>query len=212
MCEPTSADIVKKLFEIYEKTGRIVADAFVPSNFIKTANGSVVCIDVGAALKLERRMYRQKSVESLNFWNRFGMSFAYHRTFSEIERAHPTLIPVIKATKALLHLQAHRPDCRRVSELPLLNEELIEQLAAGYDNNNRPTLEVDLQLSNYHSPEELDDNDNDAIPPDDATPLVAHGHFNFGLFTQHLAQIKKPESWLDRLARGTTVAWCNKLL
>ena len=137
--EPTQAEIAQKILEIYEKTGRIVADAFVTSNFIKVENGSIVCIDVGAAFFLESRsdLKRIHSKVSLESWqegseekSRRPMSLVYRDTFARRYRDSV----IIKVTKALLYLQMHRPDCRHVSVMGE-NATLINSLAWGYDEN-----------------------------------------------------------------------------
>jgi hypothetical protein len=170
--QPTDNEIIKKLFEIYQKTGRIVVDGFVKANFIKMLSGEVVCIDVGFALKLENRMDRQQSRESLDFWDRDGMSRIYASLFSDHEKRFTRLVPVIRATKALLYLQMHRPDVRYVAHL-YLNKPLIEQLVEGYNENNKPIhpnltqiiSDLDLQLLPYLSEQPVVlTSDDDDIP------------------------------------------------
>ncbi len=145
--KPANSEIVKKLFEIYEKTGRIVVDAFVTANFIKMADESVVCIDLDVALQLEKRLRRQSSQESLDFWYNNENFQTYYCAFADTVNELPGLISVVNATKALLYLQVHRPDFRYVSAL-CSNVQLINRLAAGYDENNKPDNRAQYPVQN----------------------------------------------------------------
>lgn len=137
--KPTHAEIAQKVLEIYENTGRIVADAFVTSNFVKTEDGSIVCIDVGAAFFLESRprFERSHSQASLKTWwggergKNSAMSCIYRHTFTAEKKTYEVIVNTIKA---LLYLQMHRPDFRRVSVMRS-NKDLINLLALGYDKN-----------------------------------------------------------------------------
>lgn len=231
--QPMSDEIIKKLFEIYQQTGRVVVDGFVKTNFIKTVNGDVVCIDVGFALQLENRKGRQQSEESLDFWNRNCMSRVYTDTFFDTEKEFPHLVPIIDATKALLYLQMHRPDFRQVAYL-YLNKALMKELVMGYDENNKskdpnltqiisnldsklsaPLLEhsVASPITRFFSSTTVtvgsSDESESTISSDHSSPLQPR--LTLKLFAENFVQNKKPKSWLDRLAESTTAAWCDKL-
>lgn len=149
--QPTQAEIAQKILEIYEKTGRIVADAFVTSNFVKTADGSIVCIDIGNAFLLESRppisgLPRVHSQVSLDTWNgsvvnRSAMSDIYRNAFCQWQNSHAIIIHV---TKALLYLQMKRPDFRLISALLENNSLLINLLASSYDKNFSTMSEPDI--------------------------------------------------------------------
>lgn len=114
---PTHSEIVKKILEIYDRTGRIVVDAFVTSNFVKTVDGNIVCIDVGNAFFLECRpdsiLARQHSQTSLDTWQ--GDLFEnYQRAFKTEQGRYGE---IINAIKALLYVQKQRPDWYRASTL-----------------------------------------------------------------------------------------------
>lgn len=130
---PTQSEVVQKLMEIYERTGRIVADAFVGGNFIKTTeNGRVVCIDVGAAFFLESRssLGRIHSRASLDTWNgEMPMSHIYRDALNKRQKE---LGEVVSAIKALLYLQMYYPDFRSVTQMTK-DEQLIHSLVQGYD-------------------------------------------------------------------------------
>ncbi len=146
--QPTHEEIAQKLLEIYERTGRIVVDAFITSNFVKTANGNIVCIDVGAAFFLESRpgLAQNHSQVSLDTWNGNAeytpMSGIYRKVFAKHSRI------IVDVEKALLYLQMHRPDFRSVSAM-LRQGSLINLLALSYDENSTRQNQTLANLDAY---------------------------------------------------------------
>ena len=81
--------IAAKLIDIYQRTGRVIADATAQKNFLTTLSGEVVCVDIGMALQLDLQQRvvfseapkreRRGSLASQNAWDR--LKEYYHETF-----------------------------------------------------------------------------------------------------------------------------------
>src|SRR3990167_11484113 len=84
--EPSDEEICSALRDIYKRTGSIVTDAFIPGNFIKTADGRIVCIDVGAALLL-----KQPSAD-YDFWYKMGIGKKTRADFEKNRKKCSTVI------------------------------------------------------------------------------------------------------------------------
>lgn len=132
---PRDDEISQCLVEIYNHTGRIVIDAVVAENFVKTPEGKIVCIDIGFALRLQQqeseqlqsvRMHRQESSVSLGAWK--NMHVKIH---NYIEESTSRSIKTTDMLKALLFIQINRPDIHDVSFL-LNDESIIQKLAMAY--------------------------------------------------------------------------------
>ena len=128
-------DMAGALIGIFNRTGRIIADAIAPKNFIKTPDGKVVCVDIGLALQLERReehnaseLVRRKSMVSLNFWQNTGPQFPAF--FKSYEGIYPQTVNVVKA---LIFIKKNRPDILDVTFLKT-NPTLVSTLAQAYDH------------------------------------------------------------------------------
>lgn len=130
--EPTPDEIGDAIIDLYQRTGRIVADALTPGNFKKTPAGEIICIDIGAALKLEENLEEEKSQASLDFWRETKRDYGGY-----FNRNSPRFSVIVKTTKALLFLQHFRPDVSDVSKLKI-NELLVEKLSKAYDTSTTP--------------------------------------------------------------------------
>ncbi|MDR3502518.1 MAG: hypothetical protein P4L79_08035 [Legionella sp.] len=135
--QASDSDMVDALIDIYNKTGRIVADATAPTNFIKTPDGQVVCIDVGMAIQLERReekqfsqRVRRHSVTSLDSWS--SLKSDYEPFFKMRSEIYPE---TVKMVKALVLIKDNRPDMVDVDFLKT-TPELVGKLAKAYDRQN----------------------------------------------------------------------------
>ena len=132
--QASDRDMVEALVDIYNKTGRIVADATAPTNFIRTPDGQVVCIDVGMAMQLEQRQEKQfsqrvrrHSVTSLDSWS--SLKTDYDPFFKMRSEIYPE---TVKMVKALVLIKDNRPDMVDVDFLKT-SPDLVEKLAQAYD-------------------------------------------------------------------------------
>lgn len=99
--------IQRAILHIYNKTQRVIVDAFAKSNFVQIPSGAVVCIDLAHALQLggsrqdaisTHTMPRQRaSFDSVATWNN-TLQTSYHQAFiREIGGGRGDLIQVICA-------------------------------------------------------------------------------------------------------------------
>lgn len=134
--DATSAEVSNALVDIYKDTGRIVVDAYVKGNFKKMSDGTIVCVDIGAALQLETRLERaaEQSKASLGFWDIRGMKAIYDEGFEKLPKSH---LQTVNMTKALLYLKLHRPDEQNLEYLKT-DPKLVEILAGAYTKNLNP--------------------------------------------------------------------------
>jgi hypothetical protein len=136
--QASDEEIQGKLLEIFNRTGRIITDATAKKNFIRTPNGTVVCIDIGMALEMEKRdevflaeegRARSNSFVSLETWKKYQHTFTTF--FSDSEKAgYPHSVNTIKA---LLFIKEHRPDIYNMDFLKTSHVGLIQSLAKAYD-------------------------------------------------------------------------------
>lgn len=144
--QASDEEISQKLIDIYNKTGRVIFDADVPENFIKTPAGEIICIDIGLALQLELRdtsqligLQRKSSFSSLDSW--YDMQSASTEWLeNQVDRIEyrPDLKQASKTEKtihALLFIKLHRPDIVDVSFLNN-NPQYLDVLAHAYDLEN----------------------------------------------------------------------------
>ncbi|MDF1655606.1 MAG: hypothetical protein P1U34_10895 [Coxiellaceae bacterium] len=132
---PTDQEIQHAVVDIFNKTGRVVVDATVEGNFIKTPSGQVVCVDIGCALQIESEekdlhlggLKREPSSESLHTWDRLSSDDGYC-LLEEDEEEFPKAISTIKA---ILYIQQHRPDIAQVDFLKR-DADLVKVLANAY--------------------------------------------------------------------------------
>lgn len=140
---PSDEEISRSVIDIFNRTGRILADAPGKDNFKKTPEGRVVCIDVGLALQLDKRdekffvgtLKRSKSEVSLDTWRATGPNFGPF--FAQASWSKPLTVNTVKA---LLFIESNRPD---IFDVTFLNRspDLITQLANGYDGQ-----EIDIKM------------------------------------------------------------------
>lgn len=127
------------LIDIYSKTGRIIVDATATNNFITTAKGEVVCVDIGMALKLhEDQNFSDTASISEDIWQDF--SRPYDEFFSENKKWNPQATNTVKA---LLFLNKMRPDITDASFLKF-NTMILIELANAYDNISTGTAKQNL--------------------------------------------------------------------
>lgn len=148
-------DMHHALLDIFNRTGRILADAPALRNFIKTDTGRVVCIDVGFALQMETRnsfpdsrRLRQRSLVSLNAWYATDQKFATE-FFPPSKKTFPNTVDTIKA---LFMIKNHRPDW---SDITFLKSHFaaIQLLAAAYDAPEKTLAvfaSIDTEYLNFH--------------------------------------------------------------
>lgn len=129
-------EISDALIDIYMRTGRVVVDAFVKSNFIKMGNGTIACIDIGSALQLETRLEEEKSHTSLGFWDTKGMKKVYDSVLlsSEIAMRSPFIANTIQA---LLYCTLYALDGQNLEFLKTHRDVMIS-LANAYEKNTGP--------------------------------------------------------------------------
>lgn len=146
-------EIVEAVFDIYNKTQRIVTDALAQKNFLKTPQGQVVCVDIGLALLLDRQeqnnliqILRRPSEVSINAWN--DLDIEHDKFFS-----HPTNVKnypkTINAIKALLYINSSRPDIYDVSFLKN-NQNDIQYYAIAYDASRQVAIVKKPFLTKQH--------------------------------------------------------------
>ena len=53
--QASDKEIQGAVLDIFNRTGRIITDATGKKNFLRTPDGTIVCIDIGMALEMEKR-------------------------------------------------------------------------------------------------------------------------------------------------------------
>ena len=131
-------DVRTLLIDLYNRTGRVLCDAFVPYNCLQTPDGKQVCIDVGMTLALDQRLLeeKEKSKASLDFWllEREAMKVYFDRVFSNDSSERQTYI--VKMIQALLYIVMNRPDILDVSLLKT-EESWVETLSQAYCDEHK---------------------------------------------------------------------------
>jgi hypothetical protein len=154
--QATDHEIACELVRIFNTTGRIIMDAISPRNFIHTAEGRTVCVDVGMALELEHRdeaevvsssaphLRRQKSAVSLEGWQTLHNDYIAYFAH-EIKRYPET----IKTIQALLFIKNNSIDIYHAGFLqayPLIRRNLGNAYIA--QQILQLSMEVLTQLNN----------------------------------------------------------------
>lgn len=133
----TPYEVIGKLIDIFNSTRRVVIDAFGPGNFLTTADGQVICVDVGLALCLERRMERSVSDDSIATWegsprrsisSEKKNSLNYLASLTQVGGHNRDHVHYIFA---LLFLAEHMPEIEDASFL-LGNTQLVNYIAVRY--------------------------------------------------------------------------------
>lgn len=138
-------EISDALLDIFNRTGRIVLDAYVPGNFKKDEKGNIACVDIGMAFQLQqqeeaffaqyRKGTRPASMISNSEWKR-----GYDKIYSTFPFITTIISPnTVNTTKALLFIKMNRPDIYNVDFLKS-DKSLIKKLAAAYDESVNPSL------------------------------------------------------------------------
>ena len=136
--QSTDNEIQPALIRIFNSTGRILADAVSPRNFLTTDDGKVVCVDIGMALQLDPLIpvgppgrSRRGSIISRDAWSNVEANFSEYFT-------HPyntsTMQRSTNTVKALLFVKFNRPDICDADFL-VGKDQLVNQLAAAYDGH-----------------------------------------------------------------------------
>lgn len=108
----TPNEIAEAVINIYNNTGLIVVDAYVPGNFVKRkSDGKVVCVDVGLALQtFSDAPDEQRELASASYWTQ-SQEVKYAEIFGEsIQEAFgrpKTSSPVTLAIQACLYAKRH---------------------------------------------------------------------------------------------------------
>jgi hypothetical protein len=149
--DATDEEASEELVNIYNKTGRILLDAVVPGNIIKTPDDRLVCVDIGLALQLHEKtkaqlgdicLTRAESRVSLELWKATHLQW---RDF--LNDIGPDRIKTADMTRALLFIQAHRPDIYDASFL-LNKPDLVTQLSQAYIAEVYVTIDDESSLAN----------------------------------------------------------------
>lgn len=142
----TIPQITHAVIDIYNRTGRIILDAFVQGNFKTTPQGDVICVDVDYALLPDREQahsgnghQRRRSIASLDVID------TIHRIIRKMVKdyRHPKAASVLNIQKALFYIAFNFPSVTDVSCLKH-HPELVNQLSEGFDyqdpkyRNSRP--------------------------------------------------------------------------
>lgn len=133
--QATDREISTAVVDIFNRTGRIIIDA-APFNFITTAQGQTVCIDVGMALLLEKeeedkissKGKRRNSIISSETWEQQKVRF--NRWLTGLRIKIPESMDTVKA---LLFIKEKRPDIFDASFLKA-NPTVAKILADGYNS------------------------------------------------------------------------------
>lgn len=145
--QASDKEISQKLIDIYNKTGRVIFDADVQGNFIKTPTGEIICVDIGLALQLELRdasqlvgLQRKSSFSSLDSWYEAqSATVEWLENQGEKTKNEPYQQQyesnTEKTVHALLFIKQHRPDIVDVSFLNN-NPQYLDVLTHAYDLEN----------------------------------------------------------------------------
>ena len=137
---PTAWEIAIALIDIYQRTRRIVADAYsdfinaagkkIFANFIKTEEKKIICIDIGAAVRFEEKLERSQT--SYNIWEKLGQQ--YNGIYIELEEfsSNDRLAIIIKALLYIELFDLELADINLLKTKPFL----AEKLAIAYETSN----------------------------------------------------------------------------
>ncbi|HHF0525825.1 TPA: hypothetical protein ACTUT5_002888 [Legionella anisa] len=137
--EPSDEEMSRAVIDIFNKTGRILADAPGQDNFKKTPDGRVVCIDIGMALKIDAKD-KQLTIEQLFTKHLTGVkSETSAKTWRITRSGFETFFPAaafrkpitVNTIQALYFIAFYRPN---ISNVNFFNNspDLVLQLAKGY--------------------------------------------------------------------------------
>jgi len=133
--EQASDDEIKEaLIDIFNSTRRVVIDAISARNFVKTAAGKIICVDIGLAVDIEvmeeahlARRGRRASDVSCAIWTRM-----HHRYNQYLYENRYWYFDTIKTIKALIFIRKNRPDIFNVDFLKA-DPGYVNKLALAYD-------------------------------------------------------------------------------
>jgi hypothetical protein len=140
--QASDEEISSALLSIYARTSRIVIDGPQDNNFKKTIDGTIVCVDIGAAYLLEKRPERRKSIVSLQVWDetRRGVLGFLNEKYSIRQKS-------VNTVKALFYLQNNHCDFTDVNSLQN-NHEYIQKLSESYDKQQHKRVVLELEKTN----------------------------------------------------------------
>lgn len=143
----TMGEVFDSLIDIYNRTGRVVLDACVPSNFktITLLDGKekTICIDIGMSLRLQRDEPLNESFTSLDTWKETSKD-SYLPWFKNLER-NPKYERTTQLVEALFTLQTQFPYITNVDFLKKPeNDELRTALAAALHDPKEFKMEKEL--------------------------------------------------------------------
>ncbi len=139
-------EIGNALLDIFNRTGRIVLDAYVPGNFKKDEKGNIACVDIGMAFQLQQQeeaffaqYQRQRGTRPASMISNSEWRRGYDKIYSTFPFI-PTIIAsnTVNTTKALLFIKMNRPDIYNVDFLKS-DKSMIKKLAAAYDESVNPS-------------------------------------------------------------------------
>lgn len=190
---PTDAvKVCKTIIEIYKRTGRIIPDAYVYNlnpeeqfsfmNFVETPEGELICIDIGAAVRLDKDL--QLSVTSLNFSTTMKEDYdiAFKERLNSRHGKDEGLQLIIKTVKALLYVELFNLELRDPGST-LKNQQYIDLFAEAYDTSN-PNITISSALLLTKDEIETRNKTNDSDEPTDTQTRkfrVLHELFQLGL-------------------------------
>ena len=126
----TDEEISKAVIDIFNKTGRIVVDAYEPKYFVTTPENAVVCVAINRVLEMDLRAESDSDIsdgESPIYWDSDKTS--YDLKFQQNKDKFPKTVETIKA---LLFIQSKRPDVNNASFLNI-ETGLTGVFAGAYD-------------------------------------------------------------------------------
>lgn len=146
--QATDEEIRMALIDTFNRTGRIVADATAPNNFLTMSNGETVCIDVGHALEMESREtasllgVRKPSFTSLDTYAEEYDIKERKQWFKE----HSSFSPkAVKTVEALLFIKKYRADIKNVNFLKK-SPKTVTLLANAYIKGTQALVDQALAL------------------------------------------------------------------
>lgn len=135
----TPVEAGKAMLEIYRQTGQILADGFVYDNFRVLADGRVICIDIGAAVRIDMQVNNDSEAVSETGLEFLGIMKAGYDGFCRNHASSHNHGKNIQVYKALVVIQQFRPDVRDVEWLyEPQHADILRQLATAYDQGTMP--------------------------------------------------------------------------
>ena len=137
--EATLNEIKDALVEIYNRTGRVVLDAIVPGNFKRTAQGKVICIDIGMSFRIQKfeDSDLRKSLVSQSSWSDFAKN--EYRPCLNLYELDIKFRPIVTRVMVVFVLQMQFPMIENVDFLNDSDNQGLES-ALAYELCHKGTL------------------------------------------------------------------------